>query len=309
MSQQITNAESMRFTPSTLVSLFILNGQNIGLQTIFYFCDGAASNYQPIIFNGVSYAPFPILATKFGNDGTGKPVRPTLTASNINGYVSQLLLNNQNLIGAMFIRQRVFARFLDAANWTNGVNPWGTPNPTAAYPQEIWYVNRKVQENQQIVEWELASLFETDGLKLPRRQMMANVCAWKFRDPLTCGYSGVPLADKNNIPFIGSFYGFSSLNNRGVWSSSTSYNAGDYVYITSTIPQFSGLPIFYVCLKNGTSGTLNSPLNSSSNWVQDSCSKTLNGCRIRYPSPTILRIGAYPGIAQAPYISSRTQLT
>jgi lambda family phage minor tail protein L len=308
MPEQLVQQESMRFTPSTLVSLFTLNGQNIGLEEPFYFCDGVASSWQPIVFNGQAYAPFPILATKFGYDGTGKPVRPTLTASNINGFVSQLLLNNQNLIGAMFIRQRVFARFLDAANFPNNVNPWGTPDPTAAYPEEIWYVNRKVQENQQLVEWELASLFETDGLKLPRRQIISNVCGVKYRDPLTCGYSGVPLADKNNIPFIGSYYGFSSLNNRGLWSPSTGYNAGDYVYIVSNLPQFSGLRIFYVCLVNGTAGNANSPINNPSAWVQDYCPKSIAGCKIRFPAPATIRGGFFPGTAQAPWISQQSQL-
>lgn len=307
MSEQLVQIESMRFTPSTLVSLYTLNGQSIGLEEVFTFCDMTSSSYQSIIFNGITYAPFPIISAKFGYDGTGKPVRPSLTASNINGFVSQLLLNNQNLLGAMFIRQRVFARFLDAANWTNGVNPWGTPDPTAAYPQEIWYVNRKTQENQQLVEWELASLFETDGVKLPRRQMTANVCGSKYRDPETCGYSGVPLADKNNKPFGVGGYGL-TLNSRGTWSPSTGYNAGDYVIIYSNVPQFVGLPLYYVCLVNGTAGNAQSPINSSSNWVQDACPKSINGCKIRFPAPQTLRYGGFAGLALAPYIDQHSQL-
>lgn len=293
----------MRWTPSTLVSLYTLNGAAIGMQEVFTFCDGSNSNYQPIIFNGVSYAPFPILSAKFGNDGTGKPVRPTLSASNVNGFISQLLLQNQNLIGAMFIRQRVFARFLDAANWTGG-NPWGTPDPTAAYTPEIWYVNRKTQENQQLVEWELASLFETDGLKLPRRQMLGGVCSFKYRDPLTCGYSGIPIADRNNKVFGAGGYGL-TLNNRGTWSVSTGYNAGDYVTIFSNLPQFAGIPIFYVCLVNGTAGNAQSPINSPSNWAQDACAKSVAGCKLRFPAPQTIRFGGFPGISQSPYQSGR----
>lgn len=308
MTQQLQISESMRFTPSTLVSLYTLDGTAIGMQEVFQFCDGANSSYQPIVFNGVTYAPFPILSSKFGYDGTGKPVRPTLSASNINGYVSQLLLNNQNLIGAMFVRQRVFARFLDAANWSNNINPWGTPDPTAAYPREIWYVNRKTQENQQMVEWELASLFETEGLKLPRRQMLSNVCSWKYRDPQTCGYSDVPVADRNNKVFGAGGYGL-TLNNRGLWDVNTGYNAGDYVTIISNLPQFKGLPILYVCLISGTGGNANSPVNNPSAWVQDACAKSVAGCKIRFPAPQTLRFGGFAGISQSPYISQRQSLT
>ena len=308
MSQQLNQIESLRFSPSTLCSLYTLNGAAIGMQEVFQFCDMTNAGYQSIIFNGVTYAPFPILSAKFGYDGTGKPVRPTLAASNINGYVSQLLLNNQNLIGAMFIRQRVFARFLDAANWSNNVNPWGTPDPTAAYPQEIWYVNRKTKEDQQAVEWELASLFETDGLRLPRRQMLSNVCSWKYRDPFTCGYNGAPIADKNNKVFGAGGYGF-TLNNRGLWDVNTGYNAGDYVTIFSNLPQFAGIPIYYVCLVSGTGGNAQSPINSPSNWVQDACAKSVAGCKIRFPAPQTIRFGGFPGIATSPYIAQRQSLT
>ena len=301
MPNQLTNTEGMRFTPSTMVSLFVLDGTVVGMNAPFYFCDGVNSSYQSIVFNGITYTPFPIVAIKFGFDGTGKPVRPTIRVSNINGFISQYLLAYQNLIGARLIRRRVYARFLDAANWPNNVNPFGNPDPTA--------VNRKVGENSQYVEWELASLFETDGIKLPRRQIIGNVCGFKFRDAKTCGYSGAPLTDSTGKLFGAGGYGL-TLNNRGQYVTTNTYNVGDYVFIYSSIPQFVGLPVYYVCMANGITGSSNAPAQNTV-WVPEVCSHTVAGCKLRfagtYQNP--LRFGGMPGVNQSPYVSSHQTLS
>lgn len=306
MPQQLVQIEGLSFTPSTLLSLWTLDGTNIGMAEPFYFLDGTSTSYQPVVFAGTSYTPFPIMVKSVAADGTGKIPRPSLVASNINGFVSNLLLQNQNLIGARVLRQRVYARFIDAVNWPNGKNPFGSPDPTAAYPQETWYVNRKVTENQQTVEWELGSLFEVDSVKLPRRQMNANICAFLYRDPTTCGYSGPPVADRNGMLFVGGAgtYGF-TLNNRGIYNAGSTYAVGDYVTINSNIPQFAGLPIVYVCQVAGVTGNQNSPINNPGLWVQDACPKTIAGCKLRFPFPQTLPFGGFPGTSLAPYVVSK----
>jgi len=303
MPEQLVQIEALSFTPSTLLSLWTLDGSSIGLPETFSFIDGTSTSYQPVIFNGITYIPFPIMVRNVAADGTGRIPRPSLMASNINGFVSNLLLQNRNLIGARVIRQRVFARFIDAINWPNGKNPWGTPDPTAAYPQEIWYVNRKISENQQVVEWELGSLFEVDSVKLPRRQINANTCWFNYRDGPTCGYSGAPLADQNNMVFGAGGYGY-TLNARGVYNSSSTYAQGDYVIITSNLPTISNLQVLYVCTTNGTTGNQNSPINNPALWVQDACPKSIAGCKIRYPGQP-LRFGGFPGVSLAPYVVSK----
>ena len=304
MPEQLVQIESLSFTPSTLLSLWTLDGSNVGLAEPFSFIDGTSTSYLPVVFAGNTYIPFPIMVKGVSADGTGKIPRPSLMASNINGFVSNLLLQNQNLIGARVIRQRVFARFIDAINFPNGKNPWGIPDPTAAYPQETWYVNRKISENQQAVEWELGSLFEIDGVKLPRRQINANVCAFKYRDPDTCGVTGPPVADRNGMVFGSGGYGY-TLNARGGYNAASTYAQGDYVIINSNLPTIMGLPILYVCTTNGTTGNQNSPINNPSLWVQDSCPKNINGCKLRFPFPQVLRFGGFPGTSLAPYVVSR----
>ena len=69
---------------------------------------------------------------------------------------SVLLLANaftvgNDLTGAKVVRIRTMARFLDAANFSGATNPLGTPDPTAEFPQEIYYIDRKKAENREVV--------------------------------------------------------------------------------------------------------------------------------------------------------------
>lgn len=298
MTQAITAREQSQFTPTTLLNLFSLDGTAIGLQTIFYFYDGTSTNFQPLTFNGIAYVPLPIKIDSFEIDGKGTLPRPKLSVANINGFISALLLPNENLVGAIVTRTRVFARFIDGANFPGGINPYGTPDASAAYPPEPFFVNRKTMENPQIVEFELASVLEMQNVKLPRRLIIANTCTWKYRDVLSCQYSGSPVADQKNKVFGTGGYGL-TLNDRGAYNSGTLYSPGDFIYIYSTLPQFSTIKIYYVCT-NLVIGLF--PPNSPGQWVADACSKSIAACKLRFPT-TPLRGSFFPGVTRAGFIS------
>ena len=74
-----------------------------------------------------------------------------------------------DLNGAKFTRIRTLARFLDAVNFTGNTNPFGTPDPTAEFPQEIYFLDRKVTENRNVVTWEAQSALDLVNVKLPKR--------------------------------------------------------------------------------------------------------------------------------------------
>jgi lambda family phage minor tail protein L len=298
MSQQKVNLEATKFNPSTLLSLYELDATSVGGPQLF-FHDGLANNFQNLVFNGISYTAFPIEMTGFEYDGKGSLPRPKLRASNIRGFVSAYILSSGDLVGAKFIRRRVFARFIDAVNFPNGVNPYGSADPTAAYADDIFYVNRKVTENNDYVEFELATALEIDNVKLPRRQIFAHICGFKYRDS-SCGYSGAPVADKNNNKFS-DYYGF-TLVDKGEYSAATTYNQGDYVYLVSNLQQTLGQRIFFVCSANGIVGADKGPMKNSSSWIPDFCSKMIVGCRCRYPSPVTLPFGGFPGVSRGAFV-------
>ncbi len=299
MPQQQIQNESFKSSPSALVELWTVDGTNIGLSTIYYFCNMNSNSFKPIVFNGISYTPFPIRVEGMALDGKGSIPRPKLTVSNINGFVSALLLQNQQLNGAVITRQRVYARFLDAVNFETPTPIWVTPDPAGAYPPEPWVVNRKVVENNQVVQFELTSPISLEGVHLPRRQIIANVCTWKYRGP-GCQYNGAPVADNANRLFTGPYYNM-TLVDKGAYNAGTTYARGEYVTSPSNLPQLSNVPVVYVCLANGTVGV--TPSTNPGSWVPDACSKTVAGCTLRFPNQP-LRTSAYPGVTRSNWISS-----
>ena len=74
-------------------------------------------------------------------------------------------------------------------NFQGSTNPYGTPDPTAEFPREIYYIDRKSAENREVVEFELAAIFDIAGVRAPKRQCLRNLCQWEYRSP-ECSYTG-----------------------------------------------------------------------------------------------------------------------
>ena len=128
-----------------------------------------------IVWASNTYIKMPIQAEGFAFTN-GQLPRPTLTISNALGTITAILLNvNQvttgnDLTGATVTRIRTLARYLDAVNFSGGTNPLGTPDPTAEFPQEIYKIDRKSAENREVVQFELAAVFDLAGVRAPKRQ-------------------------------------------------------------------------------------------------------------------------------------------
>ena len=86
-----------------------------------------------------------------------------------------------------------------AADVTGNVNPYGTPDPTAELPRDVYSIARKVTENRDLVEFELASAFDLAGVNAPRRLCISNICNWVYRSA-ECGYTGDAYFDDNDQP-------------------------------------------------------------------------------------------------------------
>ncbi|MDR0576936.1 MAG: phage minor tail protein L [Candidatus Accumulibacter sp.] len=91
-----------------------------------------------------------------------------------------------------WVKHVTFARYLGVVNFPNG-NAYADPN--VALPDEMYFVDRKATENSVMIEWELTSAIDLVNIKLPRRQVIANTCPWKYRG-VECGYTGGAVADE-----------------------------------------------------------------------------------------------------------------
>ena len=174
----IPTSELQAIAPGAVIELFTLslNSTLHGNSTIYRFHNGANLNANgEVVWAGNSYLRFPIECTGFEFGSTGTLPRPTITISNIFGTITTILQHvntttvGNDLNGATLTRIRTLARFLDAANFTGGTNPFGTPDPTAEFPQEIYILDRKVTENRTVVTWEAQSALDLVNVKLPKR--------------------------------------------------------------------------------------------------------------------------------------------
>ena len=179
MSTDPVFSDIQKVNPSAIIELFTLTLDNAlhGATTVYRFHAGTNLDANgKIVWAGNDYLRFPVQATGFAYQ-RGQLPRPTLTVSNMGTpSISAILLTvNQttagnDLTGAKVVRIRTMARFLDAANFSGATNPFGTPDPTAEFPQEIYYIDRKKAENREVVSWELAAVFDLAGIRSPKRQ-------------------------------------------------------------------------------------------------------------------------------------------
>ncbi len=183
--------EIQNINPSSIIELFKLElkeglnyqtGNPTGVDTVYRFHGGSNLDANgEIVWNGESYLRFPVEATGFQYQKDQLP-RPTITISNMGSpsISSILLLANaftigNDLTGAKVTRLRTMVKFLDAANFSGATNPFGTPDPDAEFPREIYYIDRKSAENREVVQFELAAVFDLAGIRAPKRQCTRDI--------------------------------------------------------------------------------------------------------------------------------------
>ena len=171
----------------------------------YRFHDGAnANNNGDLYFNGRKYMRLPIQASGFefkGGQNQTLP-RPTLTVSNLFGLITSIIAEantfNQatgtnDLLGAKVTRIKTLETFVDASNFgsdapiasedgtdqvvdsegnsivfENDPNPNIIPNFNIRFPDEIYFINRKTNEDRNSVEFELVAPFDLPDIQVPK---------------------------------------------------------------------------------------------------------------------------------------------
>lgn len=205
-----------KLEPEAIIELFHLeftsaiNGANDNL----YFHAGTNGIPVSLVFNGITYTAAPVEADGFEKKVNGALPRPTLRVANVNNAITSLMHRSTNPINplmAKVTRIRTCKKFIDAVNFFDQVYTYqdgdtaitqggdtlvfaahGTGDGTARFPDETWYIDRISSENQQLVEFELASKLELTNVLLPRRTVVEH-CPWKYRG-VECGYTGGAVA-------------------------------------------------------------------------------------------------------------------
>lgn len=163
--------------------------------------DDGATVKRDIIWQGQTYSPMPIQTDGLEVRGDGKASTPSLVlANNVNGVqgaISALCLQYDDFAGARLTVINTMAKYLDAANFTNG-------NPQAAneYRKQVWYVEQKTSENRSAVSFELSNPVDFEGARIPSREI-TNYCHWavhgRYRGQ-ECQYMGAARFTDKGVP-------------------------------------------------------------------------------------------------------------
>lgn len=308
--------------PSSQIELFELDTSNLAGNTLplgqqkLYFHNSKQNNLDNTIHFGdplISYMAIPILMknNEIKADSTSLP-RPRLSIGNENSLVSYYIRASKGLVGAKLTRTRTFAEYLHEDTW-GGTHPFGSHDPDAVLVSDVYYIEKIVDENKLICEFELASILELNGVQLPRQRMYANSCRFKYRNSSGCGYNNIgghkldvnayPVATKGNVRFVEDLG--MSLNPRGNWTAGATYNRGDFVKVESSIKTEDGVSheyeFYYFVAKQTHAATEKTyPPIDKDNWYEEACSKTVQGCALRF-QPGYLRIGAFSGLTRTEF--------
>lgn len=218
--------ELQKIAPSAIIELYQLqlisglhyNPASPPATTTYYFHAGTNELSGNLTWAGQTYTRFPVQVDGFEYSGSGQLPKPKLTVANLNGLLTIALLDvnaytpGNDLINARVTRIRTLKKYLDAVNFTGGTN--ATADPYAEFPREVFFISRKMVENRSVIEWELASVFDMQGVRAPKRQATP-MCQWIYKSA-ECSYAGgLPTCSKTlqdceahfgvntNLPFGG----------------------------------------------------------------------------------------------------------
>jgi lambda family phage minor tail protein L len=302
---------------------------------IFRFHNSVSLTTRSLFFNDKEYIAAPIAVEGFEMATKGTLPRPTLSiAVKPNGVdalskLKTVLAQIGDLTGAKFTRIRTFAKFID------GADPLGKnsayfisliknhdPDPHAILNYDIYYIDRKTSESNQTLSFEMSSSIDLENFGVPKRLVIQDRCQWNYRGEGCCytnnlslethgttSYGNLVTRNKDYIP-VATYLNerifdesennengalrFSSLHGiPSEWNAKkdSNYIVGDMVYVVK-----NGIEYHFVCKVEHKPDLDNAPPNTNY-WIADQCSKSVQGCKLRWQG--VLPYGGFPAVNKA----------
>lgn len=314
------SSESSLLNPSSLITLFEIDVSDLGFQagiisqteiqlqtnTKFNFHNNINLTTNSIFWQGIEYVAAPIQATDFEMNIKGETPVPKLSMTVADEGIPLMSLLKERLLqfgsdiaGAKVTRIRTYARFLDTVNFVNNTPPLNFyPDPNSELPRDIYYIDRKSQENKNFIEYELSTLFDVESIKLPGRLVSEDSCQFLYRgegclyeyasrqDPIH--QNGIlptfapPVANRfdqklsdliSGVPFV----------DKGQYNLGQIYNMGEFTFIYSR-----GIKYYFISTVNNNISI--PPLEPQ--WIADECAKRVLSCSLRWQN---INSGTLPG--------------
>lgn len=305
--------EAFSLEPSSLITLFEIDVGPLGFsrgvisqteidyedKTVFRFHNNIKLTTSSIFWNKKEYIAAPIVAEGFEIKGSGPQPTPKLSLTVSDQDITLLsilksrILQLGDIVGAKVTRIRTFAKFLDTENFFDSISPQGfVPDPNAELPRDIYFIDRKSNENKNLIQFELSSILDMEGIKLPGRLVIANTCPFTYRgNGCMYEYNGrrnteehgesyytilpelaPPVATESDEKIANLLSGVAIVD-RGEHNPYLTYNSGETVYV-----EHNGIKYYFIA--NGVDIGVSPP--NRNYWIADQCSKKVLGCMYRW---------------------------
>ena len=112
------NADIQKLEPGALIELFTVDGSDLGAGVLNFHQHLQVGS---IWWQGVEYKPWPTEVEGFARTSDKQPT-PKLRVANLNGTLSLLCMEYDDMLGAKVIRKRTLGHYLDARNFVADTN-------------------------------------------------------------------------------------------------------------------------------------------------------------------------------------------
>ena len=293
------------------VKVYLFNGLDDGQNNIYFPQKTVSGGVYPL----KEYFAVPISIDGVEINGAGASPRPSLKVANIPTLIRSIsnnedgtddeetlysilvdegLSKNEDLLNTRIEYRRTL---LSNTYSSTDSNPSSSP---VEFPSHIYVIDRVASEDNILVDFELASPIDVEGVKVPGRIVIGRYCVWRYQGGTLNNEGGC------NWPLSGNGRFFDekdqlitrSISSINTWSNSATYNADDRVKtITDGHTQIWEALRAVPVNKN--------PVTNPSYWKRlDVCSKTLTGCKKRFQgnnsddtlnTAVSLPFGGFPG--------------
>lgn len=193
MSQIST--EVQKLNQDAIVTFCYIDATDIG-GGIFRFTHARNGT---VLFGGNSYLPLAFETEGFEIRPDSEPTTPILRIQTTDSFIPAFVKQYSDGRGAIFCRMRTYRAFLDDGD---------DPDSTQLFPPEVYYIERKSKDDriEGVLEWELSSILDQEGMMFPIRQVVRGYCDYIYRRwsgtewiPGTCPYGASRYYDRKGV--------------------------------------------------------------------------------------------------------------
>ena len=254
---------------SELVELIELE---LSSSSTLYFHSGVEADLTTVQFRDKTapyaartYTALPIEIEGVERKTDGASNRPSLTIANVLNTFSNSVgdLTNDDLIGKRVVRRQTLKKYLVGESADTG-----TSNPPIEFPSEKYIIDRIAGYNKVAVNFELASVLDLEGVKLPNRILYGKYCVWEYQG-LANGRGGCYWPANSQIK-VGttSYKAYFTIDDKPLvpltdpfsigtaWSNSTNYGSDNWVTHSSKY------------WRSNKANTNSEPSSTNTNWTE-----------------------------------------